>query len=26
MGSRWTWRLVALPGVVWLSVFFVLAF
>ena len=22
MGSRWTWRLVALPGVVWLSVFF----
>src|ERR1044072_5200646 len=26
MGSRWTWRLVALPGVVWLSVFFLLAF
>ena len=26
MGSRWTWRLLALPGVVWLSVFFLLAF
>jgi putrescine transport system permease protein len=26
MGSRWTWRLVALPGVVWLSLFFLLAF
>jgi putrescine transport system permease protein len=26
MGSRWTWRLVALPGVVWLSVFFLVAF
>jgi ABC-type spermidine/putrescine transport system permease subunit I len=26
MGSRWTWRLVALPGVVWLSIFFLLAF
>ena len=26
MGSRWTWRLVALPGVVWLSVFFLCAF
>ena len=26
MGSRWTWRLVALPGVAWLSVFFLLAF
>jgi putrescine transport system permease protein len=26
MGSRWTWRLVALPGVVWLSVFFLAAF
>jgi ABC-type spermidine/putrescine transport system permease subunit I len=26
MPSRWTWRLVALPGVVWLSVFFLLAF
>jgi spermidine/putrescine transport system permease protein len=26
MGSRWTWRLVALPGVVWLTVFFLLAF
>jgi spermidine/putrescine transport system permease protein len=25
-GSRWTWRLVALPGVVWLSVFFLVAF
>jgi putrescine transport system permease protein len=26
MASRWTWRLVALPGVVWLSLFFLLAF
>jgi ABC-type spermidine/putrescine transport system permease subunit I len=26
MRSRWTWRLVALPGVVWLSVFFLCAF
>jgi len=26
MGGRWTWRLVALPGVVWLSVFFLCAF
>src|SRR5262245_3426002 len=26
MGSRWTWRLLALPGVVWLSVFFLAAF
>jgi len=26
MGSRWTWRLLALPGIVWLSVFFLLAF
>jgi putrescine transport system permease protein len=26
MGSRWTWRLVALPGVAWLSVFFIVAF
>jgi putrescine transport system permease protein len=26
VGSRWTWRLVALPGVVWLSVFFLAAF
>ena len=26
MGSRWTWRLVALPGVAWLTVFFLLAF
>ena len=26
MGSRWLWRLVALPGVVWLSVFFLCAF
>jgi ABC-type spermidine/putrescine transport system permease subunit I len=24
--SRWTWRLLALPGVVWLSVFFLVAF
>ena len=26
MESRWTWRLVALPGVAWLTVFFILAF
>jgi ABC-type spermidine/putrescine transport system permease subunit I len=26
MGSRWTWRVLALPGVAWLSVFFLLAF
>jgi putrescine transport system permease protein len=26
MRSRWTWRLVALPGVAWLSVFFLCAF
>ena len=26
MGSRWTWRLLALPGVLWLSVFFLVAF
>jgi ABC-type spermidine/putrescine transport system permease subunit I len=26
MRSRWTWRLVALPGVAWLSVFFLAAF
>jgi spermidine/putrescine transport system permease protein len=26
MGSRWTWRLLALPGVAWLSIFFLLAF
>jgi ABC-type spermidine/putrescine transport system permease subunit I len=26
MTSRWTWRLVALPGVVWLTLFFLLAF
>jgi ABC-type spermidine/putrescine transport system permease subunit I len=26
VGSRWTWRLVALPGVVWLSIFFLAAF
>jgi putrescine transport system permease protein len=26
MASRWTWRLVALPGVVWLTLFFLLAF
>ena len=26
MGSRWTWRLLALPGVVWLTIFFLLAF
>jgi putrescine transport system permease protein len=26
MGSRWTWRLLALPGVLWLSIFFLVAF
>ena len=26
MTSRWTWRILALPGVVWLSIFFVVAF
>jgi ABC-type spermidine/putrescine transport system permease subunit I len=26
MRSRWTWRVVALPGVAWLSVFFLCAF
>jgi ABC-type spermidine/putrescine transport system permease subunit I len=26
VGSRWTWRLLALPGVVWLSLFFLVAF
>src|SRR4249919_3199935 len=26
MGSRWTWRLVALPGVAWLAIFFLVAF
>jgi spermidine/putrescine transport system permease protein len=26
VGSRWTWRLLALPGVLWLTVFFLLAF
>jgi ABC-type spermidine/putrescine transport system permease subunit I len=26
MHSRWTWRLLALPGVAWLSVFFLVAF
>ena len=26
MHSRWTWRFLALPGVAWLSVFFLLAF
>ena len=26
MGSRWTWRLLALPGVAWLTIFFLLAF
>ena len=25
-GARWTWRLLALPGVAWLSVFFLAAF
>ena len=24
--SRWTWRLLALPGVAWLAVFFLVAF
>jgi ABC-type spermidine/putrescine transport system permease subunit I len=24
-GSRWTWRLLALPGVAWLSIFFLVA-
>lgn len=26
MESRWTWRILALPGVAWLSVFFLVAF
>jgi spermidine/putrescine transport system permease protein len=26
VGSRWTWRLVALPGVAWLAIFFLVAF
>ena len=26
MGSRWTWRVLALPGVAWLTVFFLVAF
>ena len=26
MRSRWTWRLVALPGVAWLAIFFLVAF
>ncbi len=26
MHSRWTWRLLALPGVAWLSIFFLVAF
>ncbi len=26
MGSRWTWRLLSLPGIAWLTVFFLLAF
>jgi len=26
VGSRWTWRLLALPGVVWLGIFFLVAF
>ena len=26
MSSRWTWRLLALPGVAWLSVFFLVSF
>jgi spermidine/putrescine transport system permease protein len=26
MQSRWTWRLLALPGVAWLSIFFLVAF
>lgn len=25
MSSRWTWRLLALPGIAWLSIFFLLA-
>jgi spermidine/putrescine transport system permease protein len=26
MGSRWTWRFLALPGIAWLGVFFLVAF
>ena len=26
MESRWTWRLLALPGVVWLAIFFLVSF
>ena len=26
MGSRWTWRFLALPGVLWLGVFFLVSF
>jgi len=26
LGSRWTWRALALPGVAWLTVFFLIAF
>jgi putrescine transport system permease protein len=26
VGSRWTWRLLALPGVAWLTIFFLVAF
>jgi spermidine/putrescine transport system permease protein len=26
MGSRWIWRLLALPGLAWLAIFFVVAF
>jgi spermidine/putrescine transport system permease protein len=26
MGSRWTWRVMALPGALWLGVFFLVAF
>jgi spermidine/putrescine transport system permease protein len=26
MSSRWTWRLIALPGVAWLTVFFLVSF
>ena len=26
MGSRWIWRALAIPGLVWLAVFFVVAF
>jgi spermidine/putrescine transport system permease protein len=26
MSSRWTWRFLALPGVAWLSIFFLIAF